>query len=425
MSDDTPLPSLENSTPGLRVKIIGVGGAGANTLDRLQLDEFPAVRRAVINTDAQALAKTPVAEKIIIGRTVTRGLSAGGEASLGLQAAEADRALIERAVADTELVFLVAGLGGGTGSGAAPVVAETAAKRGAMVIAFVTMPFSMEGGRRAEQAQAALVRLRLNCEAVIPIYNDLLMQAIDDTATVLDAFSQADAWIGRGIGSLCAMLFKTGLINIDFAALRGAFPVRDGKTLFTLGRGQGKDGAYQALEELLNSPLLQRRETLRHATTLVVNILSGPGLTLPKVNEIVSKIAEKFGGRENTVLGAIIDDTYGDAVEICVIGSTGGIRPRPATRLVEADPVETIPEEETTAPVSPVRTSPARKTIDEAAATLPGRPGPAGKKADQVEINFVEEETRRNFFESTKNTVIDGQDVDIPTYIRRGIKIAL
>ncbi|MDR2983183.1 MAG: cell division FtsZ family protein [Puniceicoccales bacterium] len=441
MSDMTPHGEEKMFSGGelpeasTRVKIIGVGGAGANTVDRLRIDSFQAAQLAVINTDAKALASSPVSEKITIGRAITRGLSAGGESEIGRSAAEADRELISRAVAHTDLVFLVAGLGGGTGSGAAPVIADIATQKGAMVIAFVTMPFSMEGGRRTEQAQAALDELRLRCEAVIPLYNDLLMQFTDTDATVLDAFAQADAWINRGIGAICSMLFRTGLINIDFASLRGAFPVRGGKTLFTLGSGEGKDAVFRAVEELLNSPLLNTRETLRHAETLLVNIMSGPGLTLPKANEIVNKITEKFGGRENTVLGAIIDECYGDRIEICVIGSSGGVS-RQRKQTPHAEPVAEIPDPETPASAQPPQTvkpsrSPAGKGMTIGAAvdksissSTTGKPI-VGPKPSQVEIDFEEQELQRNFFDKTKRTMLEGQDIDVPTYLRRGIKITL
>ncbi|MDR2845395.1 MAG: hypothetical protein LBV28_04810 [Puniceicoccales bacterium] len=442
------------SEAGVRVKIIGVGDAGASTLARIALDAYPAVRRAVVNTDVKALAASPVEEKLNIGRAVTRGLSTGGETAIGFRAADTSRPAVERLVADTDLVFLVAGLGGGTGSGAAPVLAEIASRARAMVIAFVTMPFAMEGARRSEQAQSALTRLRMCCDVVVPIYNDLLMSEAKENTSVLGAFSLADAWVGRGIRALCAMLFKEGLINIDFAALRGAFTERDGRALFALGSGSGPEAAYLALSELLESPLLQRREA-RQASTLVVSIQGGPELTLPKVKEIVAKVSEKFGGRENTVLSAIIDEACAGTVEICALGSAGGVRQRPAAlRPVPSaavaekpsvpSPVGASVPSVASAPVDvaePVPSVPLvaavpRKTIAAAlkavGVSVPLVPEPlspparSGKrKPEQVEMNFVGKDDCLGIFAECKSPQIDGQDVDVPTFVRRGIQIVL
>lgn len=423
------------SVPAVRVKIIGLGGAGTHMVERLRKSHFQEATLAVVDTDASALEKVVAEEKVLIGKGVTRGLSAGADAAVGAAAAKSDMEALGRLAGGQNLVFLLAGLGGGTGSGAAPVLAAAAVEQGAMVAAFVTMPFSLEGGRRTEQANKALAELRLTCEVVVPIYNDILMQLTNENATVLEAFAKADDWVRRGIYSLCTMLFKPGLINVDFSVLRGAFPKRGGQALFTLGAGEGKDATYQAVNELLNSPLLGGRSTHGPVGTLVVNILSGPGLTLPKVSEIVNKVTERFGGRENTVLGAVIDPERGESLDICVIGSSGGFH-----QLREGNPA--MPEaeipEDCPPPGSPV--PPARNvlrgqaktgrpmTIGEAVKRHIGKrdaPEPDAKKVDQVEMDFDEQEMQRSFFEKTRRTMIDGQDVDIPTYLRRGIKIIL
>ena len=235
-------------------------------------------------------------------------MGTGGEAEVGRQAAEADRERIAKIFQGMDLVFIVAGLGGGTGSGAAPVVAQIATEAGALVIAFVMLPFTTEGARRRQLADQALAELRQNCDAVIPLPNDLLLQHLPEDATVLDAFGQADAWIGRAIRSISAILFHTGLINLDFATLRRTFTPRGGKTLFGLGQGAGENCVAEALHDLMLCPLLHTPELSRRADRLLVNIVGGPELSLARVNEIVAAIAEKFGSREQTVLGAVIDE---------------------------------------------------------------------------------------------------------------------
>ena len=301
----------------LAIKLVGVGGGGSNAVDRLKMDNLDRIQLAVINTDFQALSSSPVQEKLLIGAGITRGLGAGGDPELGRDAAEADREKIAAAVKDQDLVFLVAGMGGGTGSGAAPVVAEAAADQGALVIAFVTMPFSFEGGRRLKQAEEGLNALRRVCDAVIPLPNDVLMQEGADNESVLDSFARADEWIGRGVKSIWAMLFRTGLINLDFATLRQAFQTRGGKTLFGLGRGQGPDAVAEAIGSLKMCPLLATPEFARRADRLLVNITGGTDLTLPKVNELMQAVSEQFGKDSHVVMGAVIDEQLQGGVEVC------------------------------------------------------------------------------------------------------------
>ena len=248
--NELPLESGLLTDRNIAIKLVGVGGAGANAVDRLKMENLERLQLAVINTDYQALASSPVQDKVLIGMSVTRGLGAGGDPELGRMAAEADREKISAVVKDCDLVFLVTGMGGGTGSGASPVVAEIAAETGALVIAFVTMPFSFEGGRRLKQAEEGLRALRLVCDAVIPLPNDILLQEAEENETVLDSFARADEWIGRGVKSIWAMLFKTGLINVDFATLRQAFQQRGGKTLFGLGEGAGENAVADAIASL-------------------------------------------------------------------------------------------------------------------------------------------------------------------------------
>src|SRR3954467_3140334 len=206
--NELPLEHSILTDRNIAIKLVGVGGAGSNAGDRLKMEKLGGLQLAVINTDHQGLASSPVQDKVLIGSGVTRGLGAGGDPELGREAAEMDREKIAAVVKDCDLVFLLAGMGGGTGSGAAPVVAEIAAEQGALVIGFVTMPFSFEGGRRLKQAEESLLALRRVCDAVIPLPNDVLLQEAADKETVLDSFARADEWMGRGVKSIWAMLMK-------------------------------------------------------------------------------------------------------------------------------------------------------------------------------------------------------------------------
>ncbi len=441
---EIPLPFSADILTDRRIaiKVVGLGGAGANTVDRLKMENLDRLQMAVINTDAQALASSPVQEKILIGAGITRGLGAGADPDLGRQAAEADREKIAAAVKDCDLVFLVAGMGGGTGSGAAPTVAEIAAEQGAVVIAFVTLPFSFEGGRRVKQADEGLQALRKVCDAVIPLPNDLLLQEAGEGETVLDSFARADEWIGRGVKSIWSMMFRTGLINLDFATLRQAFHTRGGKTLFGLATGGGEDPVAEALESLKLCPLLATPEFARKADRLLVNIVGGTDLTLPKVNEIMTTVAEQFGKEAHVIMGAVIDETCQGRVELMVLGTSDqGARvftPRrnsvARARASAAVPVQAAAALPALAdgPEAALAAVPSAEPaldlgFDSSPPAAKGKGSTRSKApapADQVELTFGEHETRGSFEKSDKN-LFEGQDLDVPTYLRQGLKLHL
>jgi cell division protein FtsZ len=419
--NELPLEHSLLTDRNIAIKLVGIGGAGSNAVDRLKMENLERLQLAVINTDYQALASSPVQDKVLVGMSVTRGLGAGGDPELGREAAEADREKIAAVVKDCDLIFLVTGMGGGTGSGAAPVVAEIAAEAGALVIAFVTLPFSFEGGRRLKQAEEGLRALRQVCDAVIPLPNDVLLQEAEENETVLDSFARADEWIGRGVKSIWSMLFKTGLINLDFATLRQAFQHRGGKTLFGLGEGQGENAAADAVASLKLCPLLHTPEFSRKADRLLVNILGGADLTLPKVNDLMTAITDQFGRDSHIIMGAVIDEGMPGRIEVCVIGTSDmGGRSLPARRPIANNRLKTA------APAHPegaaIATPAANATP--AAATVDTRPLVTTAKTAQEEFGFGEVESR-GYFEKTDRNLFDGQDLDVPTYLRKGIKISL
>jgi cell division protein FtsZ len=430
--NELPLESQIPADRGTAIKLIGVGGAGSNAVDRLKAEDLERLKLAVINTDYQALSSSPVQEKLLIGMGVTRGLGAGGDPDLGREAAEADREKIAAVVRGSDLVFLLAGMGGGTGSGAAPIVAEAASDEGALVIAFVTLPFSFEGGRRLKQAEDGLRALRQVCDAVIPLPNDVLLQEAAENETVLDSFARADAWIGRGVKSIWAMLTKTGLINLDFATLRQVFQQRGGKTLFGLGQGTGEGAVGEAVASLKLCPLLHTPEFSRKADRLLVNIVGGPDLALPAVNELMSAIADQFGRDSSIVMGAVIDGVMQKRIEVCVMGVSdmGGraVAPRRAAGRVRPGapggaPLVQVPAEAAVREGSPAG-DPGPQT--EGGTPADARPAAAAKAVPvaQDEFGFGELESRGHF-EKTDRNLHDGQDLDVPTYLRKGIKIAL
>ncbi len=403
---------FEREDGNIRMKVVGVGGAGSNMVDRLMLSNPPGVHLTVLNTDQQALANSPVLDKYCIGTSITGGLGAGGEWEVGREAALADKSLLEEICQDVDLLFITAGLGGGTGTGVAPVLADVAAKSGALVISFVALPFTVERAKRSQIAQNGLEQLRDVCSAVIPLPNDLLIQESDSEASLLDAFGQADAWVEKAIKSIWSMMHKTGLINLDFSQLRQAFSQRAGKTLFGLGEGEGEKAVDEAIANLKLCPLLHTPEFSKEAERLLINIIGGPSLGLGDVKRIMNTITDEFGKEANVVMGSVIDDAIKDRIEICVIG-TSDIRagsPYLTRRPSKSKSENTLKPAENKTEEKP----PKIKKITHARSI----------KTQQDEFAFNNSDPKGEF-ENSVGAIFEGQDLDTPTYYRRGVKIPL
>lgn len=402
----------------IRIKVIGIGGAGGNVVDRLKLDQMKGVHLSVVNCDMQALQASLASEKVLIGRGITRGLGTGGDAEVGRRAALEDSEKITKLVEGMELVFLIAGLGGGLGSGASPVIAEQARKSGALVISFVTLPFTFEGARRYQLADESLGKLREQCHAVIPLPNDILLQQSADDASVLDAFAQADIWIQGGVRSIWTMLNRTGLINLDFAALKSVFSSPGSKTLFGIAEGKGENYVDKALENLMQCPLLHLPEYARRADSLLVNLIGGPDLGMAQVNEIMAVISEKFCSRENTLLGAVIEGEMAKSLQICVIGCSdmGNDRYRRLGKMRPSSTQQIQPKI--------VASAAGNRLAPELDSSLDKREIPLAPRVDfQHEFDFTREELQKGYFDKSSGNFWEGQDLDLPTFLRRGVKI--
>jgi len=415
-----PQELFENS---VRIKIIGVGGAGNNAVDRIRMDmeQLEGLSLACVNTDLKTLSDSPVEETHLIGRNITRGLGTGGDPELGRKAADADREIISRLVEGYELIFLVASAGGGSGAGISPIIADIAKKNGSLVIAFVNMPFTFEGERRFKMADTALKELRVVSDAVIPLPNDMLLQEEAAQDSVLNAFSKADEWITRGVKSIWAILLKSGLINVNFSTLREVFSICGGKTLFGFGKGQGGNFIQDALDDLVLCPLLHVPDFSKVADNLLVNIVGGTDLSMSQVQEIMNFVTEKFGSKENTVLGAVIDEGKTQTVEICVLGTTaaGNLRsyiPQHSTPAVRAHatPVKKAPV---------VTSKSLREQISAGEARQNGQLD--FLPTIQQELGFEGMDEHRGFFEETGRNEHEGYDLDVPTYLRKGIRIVI
>ena len=405
--------------PSTRIKVIGVGGAGNNTVDRirLEMEVMNGLELCCVNTDMRTLADSPVGDQHLLGRNLTRGLGCGGDPQLGKNAARSDSESITRMVEGYELIFLVSSLGGGTGAGASPVIAQIARKCGCLIIAFVNMPFTFEGERRFKQANQSLKELREVCDAVIPLPNDVLLQEEAAQESVLHAFSKADEWITRGVRSIWAMLSKPGLINLDFSSLREVFNVHGGKTLFGVGSGSGPNFMRDALNDLMQCPLLHVPDFSKVADNLLVNIVGGTDLSMAQVEQVMAYITDQFGSRASTTLGAVIDEGKQQSIEICVIGTTdlGGLRPlrtnRPASSVSAKDRTGLVLNSSS----NRLNTSAGGRNLD--------RLDPS--TSVQQDLGIEVSDGNRGYFEETRPNELGGQDLDVPTYLRRGIRVVL
>jgi cell division protein FtsZ len=406
----------------IRIKVIGVGGAGSNALDMLKLESLPNVSLSVVNTDSKTLSISLIQEKVQIGRKLTRGLSAGGEPEIGRRAAEDSIEELKKLVSGIDLVFIVAGLGGGSGSGASPVIAELAVSAGATVVAFVTQPFAFEGSRRMKISEESLMALRENCHAVIALPNDVLWQQVEAEASAMAAFTLADQWISRGVKSVCSLLSQHGLINVDFATLKTAFRHRGGKTLFGMGEGKGVDCVRSALSDLEMCPLLHLPENkyLRKTDSLIVNITGGSDLSMNQVKEILDNVTMRFGSNKNTVMGAVIENTYRQSIRITVIGTTE-IEETASDRKTHPVSVQVFNAHRSNAGQN-VEIGRFDKRISE---KVSKKDKAESDKSKQDEFSFPSEKENRGFFDQTEKNEYEGEDLDIPTYLRRGIKVQL
>jgi cell division protein FtsZ len=300
------------------IKVVGVGGGGVNAVNRMIDAHLKGVEFIAVNTDAQALLMSDADVKLDIGRELTRGLGAGSDPEVGRQAAEDHRDDIEQALQGADMVFITAGKGGGTGTGAAPVIAEVAKSLGALTIGVVTRPFAFEGRRRAVQADQGIQRLKEKVDTLIVIPNDRLLTVANEKTSVLNAFRMADEILLQGVQGITNLITTPGLINTDFADVR--MIMKDaGSALMGIGQGSGEGRATVAARAAISSPLLEA--SIEGARGILLNISGGSDLTLFEVNEAAEIIHAVAHPDANIIFGAVIDDEMADGVRVTVIAA--------------------------------------------------------------------------------------------------------
>ncbi len=322
------------------IKVIGVGGGGCNAVNRMIESDVGGVEFIAINTDAQALLMSDADLKLDIGRDSTRGLGAGSDPDVGREAAEAHRDEIEDAIKGADMVFITAGEGGGTGTGAAPVVAEAARSLEALTVGVVTRPFGFEGRRRSVQAEQGIQELKQAVDTLIIIPNERLLEIAEANTPVLEAFRMADDVLTSGVKGITDLITTPGLINVDFADVRSVMSDA-GSAVMGIGRSTGETRAEQAASKAISSPLL---ETSMDGARGVLLSIAGPSdMTLHEIDVAAGMIADHSDSEANNIFGAVIDDDLGDEMKVTVIAS-GFDRSTPVTPVRQATPFEAIEE---------------------------------------------------------------------------------
>lgn len=370
-----------------RIVVLGVGGAGGNAVNTMIQSELQGVEFVVANTDAQALAQSLANSKIQLGTSETRGLGAGSKPDVGQAAAEESISEVLDAIADANLVFVAAGMGGGTGTGAAPVIAKAARERGILTVAVVTKPFRFEGAPRMRLAEKGIEALQSNVDTLITIPNQNLFRVANDRTTFADAFKMADDVLYEGVRGISDLMVQPGLINLDFADVRALMSVM-GKAMMGLGEGEGECRAIEAAEAAIANPLLEDG-TMRGAMGVLINIAGGPDLTLFEVDEAANRIREEVDPEANIIFGSSFDPVLQGRIRISVVATgieaeaVAGLKPQRDGSQVDAVAGVSTEPTSTSAPASPVYAPRQAKFAEEAQAV----PTPAMPLPQQTQSN--------------------------------------
>ncbi|XP_077221610.1 cell division protein FtsZ homolog 1, chloroplastic-like isoform X1 [Tasmannia lanceolata] len=301
-----------------RIKVVGVGGGGNNAVNRMIGSGLQGVEFYAINTDSQALLNSAATNPLQIGELLTRGLGTGGNPLLGEQAAEESKEVIASALKDSDLVFITAGMGGGTGSGAAPVVAQIAKEAGYLTVGVVTYPFSFEGRKRSLQALEAIEKLQRNVDTLIVIPNDKLLDVVDEQTPLQDAFLFADDVLRQGVQGISDIITIPGLVNVDFADVRAVMK-DSGTAMLGVGVSSSKNRAEEAAEQATLAPLIG--SSIESATGIVYNITGGKDITLQEVNRVSQVVTSLADPSANIIFGAVIDDQYTGELHVTIIAT--------------------------------------------------------------------------------------------------------
>ncbi len=379
------------------LKVVGVGGAGGNAVNRMINSGMEGVDFCVINTDAQDLEKSLAAKKIQIGKSLTKGLGAGAKAELGRQAITEDREAIESLLTNADMVFITAGMGGGTGTGAAPMVAEVSKELGILTVGIVTLPFSFEGPKRMVRGLTGVTELRKIGDTLLVIPNQKLMSIVDKDTTLTDSFQIADSILHQAARGISDLINVHGMINLDFADVETIMS-NMGEAIMGTGTARGDEKAVLAAQQAISSPLLDNA-SISGAQGVLVNITGGPKMTLFEVDEAASIIFEEAGQDANLIFGAVIDPSMEDKLQVTVI-ATGFSKPKPIEEPTDWKPRDHIPQTEHTRYLTEQKNTPLHE------------------KEDDIEIIQPLDSKPKFRFEGDKISLLD-KDLEVPAFLRR------
>lgn len=399
-----------------QIKVVGVGGGGGNAVNRMINEGLGGVEFITINTDNQALMLSKSKIRVRIGDKLTRGLGAGGNPEIGRKAAEESTDELYEVLRGADMVFIACGMGGGTGTGASPIVAQIAKELGALTIGVVTRPFSFEGPRRAASAEAGIEALKSQVDTLIVIPNDRLLQIADKRASLQQAFSLADDVLRQGIQGISELITVPALINLDFADVRTIMS-EGGAALMAVGRANGDDRARKAAEMAISSGLLD--VTIDGARGILFNITGGPNLSLFEVNEAAAIIRESAHPDVNIIFGAQIDENLGDELRITVI-ATGFEQSRAERRLTsQMQQRPSVPVQQQRGAQQPAQQ--ARPLPQQPAQQTPYAPPPAPQQEQPNPFTNPPQRTVAQPPPQQENParVYDEDDIDIPTFLRK------
>lgn len=391
---------VENIMATSRISVVGVGDGGCNAVDSMATHWENGPSLIAINTDAQSLTTTQASTRLQIGAQITRNMGTGGDTNMGSLSAADDFDTLQGLFRGMDLVFLVATLGGGTGTGAGPVVARAARETGAMVIAFVTLPFTFEGDRRMSQARQGLINLQDQADVVIIIPNQSLFAAAGANATAEEAFHQTDYYLSMGIFAIWKLLTQRGIINLDFATLRMVARCSGGASCFSYGEGKGPQRAAIAIQNALHSPLLDNGEALTESESILVSILGGSDMSVREVESIMTAVENATRKDAHIHMGTSIDEAWNDAISVTIVASRFWRAEEEAEEKISPDPVQ---NEE------PSATTPAGKKKK--------------RKVETTQSQLILEGISKGIFKDVEPTIIDGEDMDVPTFIRRRVTV--
>ena len=387
-----------------KLKVVGVGGAGGNAVTRMITSGMKGVDFIAINTDAQDLDNNPSEQKVQIGKNLTKGLGAGANSNVGREAVEADKEAITSLLEGADMVFITAGMGGGTGTGAAPVISQVSRELGILTVGIVTLPFSFEGPKRMKRALDGMAEMKKACDTLIAIPNQKLMTIVDKNTTLPEAFQMADTILHQAAKGISDLINVQGVINLDFADVETIMK-NMGEAIMGTGTASGQERAVLAAQQAISSPLLDDA-SIKGAQGVLVNITGGDNLTLMEANEATSIIFEEAGASANIIFGAVIDPELKDEIRVTVIATGFNI---PKVILKENENLHGKPNMKT------VDTPPTRQLQDEFNKPL------HIQKENNGEGDVEEKRSPILTFDDTTDDkqVIYGNDLKIPAFIRR------